>query len=375
MFSIKQISSIKEEENKIKEEKIYQIQFSKNKVYDGLVMCLGTKEACNKYLSLLEQTIDEQTSDQPIKKTKEYKNPSKLECQNCINVKREFSCLNDENTILKQKLKEYENMLISKNKQILSHKNAEEKEKKKSEELMNIYKPEDIEKIVTMSKTVLKIFVPNCTGYSSDSSSSGFSSDGSNLDNVPLVVNYPMVQVHPRFITDLKHYIKMSKPSSYIFRKIAVQVFPADSLTSSTSKVILNKYVDEINAILEFFTINNYDDFNLAMAQSILGQICQEKKRLNKSLNVTISSTKNNPAKENVTVNQNETTTLLNNSSDLSNFSKNITIKHNQNNCESDFEESGDETDSDQEESYAGKVCGTFVKNKKQRLQLSDNDD
>jgi hypothetical protein len=39
---------------------------------------------------------------------------------------REFSCENDENTILKQKLKEYENMLISKNKQILSHKNAEE---------------------------------------------------------------------------------------------------------------------------------------------------------------------------------------------------------------------------------------------------------
>ena len=95
--------------------------------------------ACNNYLSLLEQTIDDQANDQPIKKTKECKNTSKIECQNCINVKREFSYVNDENMILKQKLKEYENMLISKNKQILCHKNAEEREKKKSEELMRIY--------------------------------------------------------------------------------------------------------------------------------------------------------------------------------------------------------------------------------------------
>jgi hypothetical protein len=95
----------------------------------------------------------------------------------------------------------------------------------------------------------LKIFVPNCTGYSTDSSSTGFSSDGSNLDNVPLVIKYPKVQVHSRFITDLNHYVKIRKTSSYIFRKLKVQVFSNDELISSMSKVILSKYVDEINAM------------------------------------------------------------------------------------------------------------------------------
>lgn len=100
---------------------------------------------------------------------------------------------------------------------------------------------------ISLSKTFLKIFVPNGSGYSSDSS--GFSNDSS-LDNVPLVVSYPMVQVHPSLITELKNYIKVKKEASFIFRKIAIKLFPNEELINSTAKSIVVDYNNEINAIL-----------------------------------------------------------------------------------------------------------------------------
>ncbi len=102
-------------------------------------------------------------------------------------------------------------------------------------------------KFISLSKTFLKIFVPNGSGYSSDSS--GFSSNDS-LDNVPLVVNYPTVQVHPSLITELKNYIKVKKEASFIFRKIAIKLFPNEDLVNSTAKSIVVDYNNEINAIL-----------------------------------------------------------------------------------------------------------------------------
>jgi hypothetical protein len=42
-------------------------------------------------------------------------------------------------SLLKQKVKELENMLMSKNKQLLSIRNSYEQEKKKNQDLMSIY--------------------------------------------------------------------------------------------------------------------------------------------------------------------------------------------------------------------------------------------
>jgi hypothetical protein len=54
-------------------------------------------------------------------------------------MKREFSFVTDENLVLKQKVKDFENILQAKNKQIQISDTKMEKEKKKVEELTSIY--------------------------------------------------------------------------------------------------------------------------------------------------------------------------------------------------------------------------------------------
>ncbi len=111
----------------------------------------------------------------------------------------------------------------------------------------------------------------------------------------------------------------------------------------------------------------------MAQAQSILAQICVEKKRLNRSMNITVLDINNNQAKEKETVTENDATILLN-SSDLISFSKSNMIKNNLDNSFDSFEDSNDENDDDHSEGFGRKFCNTNNQKIKARLQLSDSD-
>ncbi len=101
------------------------------------MLCLGNKDVCNNYLNLIEKKIDEPKTEQSVKKM--GLKDGTIECQNCKNFKREINFSNEEVSLLQQKVKEFENMLMSKNNQLISIRNSYEQEKKKNQDLMSIY--------------------------------------------------------------------------------------------------------------------------------------------------------------------------------------------------------------------------------------------
>ncbi len=102
----------------------------------------------------------------------------------------------------------------------------------------------------------------------------------------------------------------------------------------------------------------------MALAQSTLAQICVEKKRLNRSVNITITESNNKRRKVNgdVTVTENDKSTLLN-TSDISVFPKH-TINNNLEIYAADLEQSDEEIDN-LEQSIGSKLFGSFNENKK----------
>ncbi len=87
------------------------------------MLCLGNKDVCNNYLNLI-RTIEQVQLNGKI----------------AINSKGKSIFFNEEVSLLKQRVKEFENMLMSKNYQLLSIRKIHMKKKKgKKKDLMSIY--------------------------------------------------------------------------------------------------------------------------------------------------------------------------------------------------------------------------------------------